>query len=482
MKKFTSRNWLLVMMIFTITTSTSVIAQKQYDPEKLFSVDQLKEDFLFTKTALEKYHPGLFWYVNKERFDAFSDSLLATIDHPMTEIELYNVILPMFQIVREKHGEVFLSDKGHERFKNEVKRFPFSLRCIDSRLFINKNGSSDTTLVRGTELLTINERSSESIISEMKRRLISDGYNTTGIVRYDIEDEFSYHYYLNINQKEEFKLQIRRIGKTEIEDTYVSGEKRNVYDDRISKSQKEKKKYPLEFQILDSLNTAVFTLDTFTSNKESNQLGLSTADYISTVFEQLQAKPHIKNLIIDVRQNGGGDPNSGILLLSYLSDQKNRFFKSIERSNWAWNFKKGSTGTYFGQKMYSDILKPKDERFTGNVYLLTGGKTYSLGSLFAASVANFTNAVVIGEETGGGYHGSTGGTSKKKNTPNTKLNLMIPQIRFLLNVTGQPEGRGLLPDHEVLSTYDDFLHGKDTEMEYTLELIRQRTLNDTASR
>src|SRR5690606_37565546 len=109
-----------------------------------------------------------------------------TINHPMTEIELYNVILPMFQIVREKHADVFLSDKGSQWFKNEVKRFPFSLKCIDDRLFIDKNGSSDTTLIRGTELMAINGRSSEFIISEMKQRLISDGYNTTAIVRNDI--------------------------------------------------------------------------------------------------------------------------------------------------------------------------------------------------------------------------------------------------------------------------------------------------------
>src|SRR5690606_14712840 len=131
------------------------------------------------------------------------------------------------------HADVFLSDKGSQWFKNEVKRFPFSLKCIDDRLFIDKNGSSDTTLIRGTELMAINGRSSEFIISEMKQRLISDGYNTTAIVRNDIEDEFYYHYYLNIDQREEFDLQIKRIGKNEIDDTSVSGEKRDVYNDRI---------------------------------------------------------------------------------------------------------------------------------------------------------------------------------------------------------------------------------------------------------
>lgn len=35
----------------------------------------------------------------------------------------------------------------------------------------------------------------------------------------------------------------------------------------------------------------------------------------------------------------------------------------------------------------------------------------------------------------------------------------------------QPEGRGIIPDYEVWPTFDDFMHNRDTQMEFVLKLI-----------
>lgn len=53
------------------------------------SPTQLKEDITVLRKALEKYHPGLYWYTSKNEFALIWDSLNAKIKEPMTEEDFF---------------------------------------------------------------------------------------------------------------------------------------------------------------------------------------------------------------------------------------------------------------------------------------------------------------------------------------------------------------------------------------------------------
>jgi hypothetical protein len=463
----------LFAFLFCLLSSQPVSAQNKYNHTKKFSVKELQEDFAFTKKQLEKYHPGIYWYVSKERFDALSDSLYNSIDQPMTELEFYSVIHPLFQKISERHTGLDLSDAGFLRLSTQVKTFPLSLKCIDDKLFIDKNGSYDTTLVKGTHVLEINGRSAEWIVDEMKKKMITDGYNTTSVLRLDIEAAFWHRYFLSIDTSETFNLQVRRAGEDTTSTVLVAGATRVEFKERTESRYPNRinHNYPVSLEIVDNLSTAVFTINTFVNNKKNNELGLSTHEYFKYVFDQLQKRPSISNLVIDVRQNYGGDAGSEIEFLTYITKEKNKVYKRVERNRRAFFFKKDSTGKFYSDKMLGYTLEPKPNLFDGQIYLLTSGKTNSAASVFSSALAYFRNAIVIGEETGGGFYGATAGSSKKTTTPNVKLNLLIPKIRLLINVTGQPAGTGLLPAYQITQTYEDFMDDKDTEMNFALKMI-----------
>jgi C-terminal processing protease CtpA/Prc len=137
-------------------------------------------------------------------------------------------------------------------------------------------------------------------------------------------------------------------------------------------------------------------------------------------------------------------------------------------------FKEDGQGKYFAPK-YIRSWRPdfKKDWFAGNIYILMSGRTHSVAGFFVALMSHHTNAVMVGEEAGGGFYVATGGNHKLIVLENTQLRVLIPTMRFFTNVSGQPEGRGTLPDHEVTQTYEDFMTDTDTEIEFVLELIKK---------
>ncbi len=100
-----------------------------------------------------------------------------------------------------------------------------------------------------------------------------------------------------------------------------------------------------------------------------------------------------KALIIDLRQCGGGDPETVMLLASYLYDKPTHlndiYWRDGKRTDERW-----TAGDVPGKK-YGGARK---------VYLLTSEDTFSAGEDFAYALKNNGRATLVGETTGGGAH------------------------------------------------------------------------------
>ena len=98
-------------------------------------------------------------------------------------------------------------------------------------------------------------------------------------------------------------------------------------------------------------------------------------------------------LIIDLRQCGGGDPETVMLFSSYLFDRRTHlndiYWRDENRTEERW-----TTDTVSG-KRYGSARK---------VYLLTSRDTFSGCEDFAYALKNARRATLVGETTGGGAH------------------------------------------------------------------------------
>jgi len=98
-------------------------------------------------------------------------------------------------------------------------------------------------------------------------------------------------------------------------------------------------------------------------------------------------------LVVDLRDNGGGDPSMIAYISSYL-------FSKRTHLNDIWTRKTGATKEFWTR----DSVPGR--RFGGEkpIYVLTSGRTFSGAEEFAYNLKNLKRATIIGETTGGGAH------------------------------------------------------------------------------
>jgi len=250
--------------------------------------------------------------------------------------------------------------------------------------------------------------------------------------------------------------------------------------------------------------TALLTVKTFSiGGHAKDPKHLKYVAFLDSCFQYLQQQPEITNLIVDVRANGGGsDPNDQITY-SYLAPKPfventeawvsankipywkyidlDIFFlaKPIARIMYTKSLRKEFSiekdGRYYQGEDDDNIPRqPSPYGFKGTVYLLISPRVASAGSMFAAMVAGNTDAIIVGEETMGTYHGHNGHTSIGYTLPKSKISTYFSVVNLKQDVqpkANQVVGYGVRPHHQVSQSIADFMENRDTQMNHVLKLI-----------
>ncbi len=82
------------------------------------------------------------------------------------------------------------------------------------------------------------------------------------------------------------------------------------------------------------------------------------------------------------------------------------------------------------------------------------------------------NVTIVGEETGGGWHGNSGIIIPDIVLPHTRLRIRLPFFRLVQFEHVAKNGKGVLPDIEVQPTVYDVRNNVDRKMEVVKELIK----------
>ena len=137
-------------------------------------------------------------------------------------------------------------------------------------------------------------------------------------------------------------------------------------------------------------------------------------------------------IIIDLRENTGGEPEMVSQLESYFFKEKTRMNDIINRST-------NDTTSY-----YADPAKTDGLTLSMPLYILTSKKTFSGGEDFSYGMQQAKRAIIIGEITGGGAHPT------KPFSVGQGFLIQIPFARSLNPVTKTDwEGTGVIPDFKV---------------------------------
>lgn len=498
----------LLTVLFFLLTYTLSFGQTIDEP---FSHKKMKKDLEVFKELRQKANSGLYKYRTKEQIDSIYNWAGKEIENSSTYLDFYNIICQLTDFEGSLHNDTDIPEKYLNNLKKEKSGyFPYPIKWIDGKWRINyENGE----IPLGAEIISINNIPISEIIKNLYKYYTTDGQNITG-KRIGIRAHFSKYYRLNYGRAENFFVVFKTNDSQEKSKTLKSVSYKEYYfhfNNRYSKpfdqiyyaDLKESQKY--KYEKIDSL-TGVLTIYTFSMGNETTKEHKNYVSFLDSTFSKINNES-LKNLIIDVRQNGGGTDPNDVITYSYLTSRK------FQESKQAWiSFKKipllkhfdisvpgflrpfgvgkfnrqfqsrfpiEKDGKYFIGKKENEmkIREPNKNAFTGNIYLLISPAVASAGSLFAAMLAGNENTTVIGEETMGGYYGHNGHTSFGYVLPKSKIvtDFSIENIeQDVPKKENQFYNRGIFPDIEISQSFEDFLDNKDTQMNFTLKLIKQK--------
>lgn len=485
----------LPILLFFASCSVS----KNYNPNKKFSPQELQKDYTLLRNILEKKHPSIYWYIPKDSMNFYFDSCCQNIKDSMTELQFgWNVIAPLTQKIRCGHTSFGMSKGWYKYIKDkQIPSFPLHLKVWGDTMVVTVNlNKKDSLFKRGTLITSINGIRNHEIIQRIFQYLPLDGYaDNVNYVR--LSSNFPYFHRNVFGIYKNYRVgYIDSVGneRSVLLPMYVAVAdsskkiKKQVAAKRPRWQIKKERRESYRSMAIDtSINTAIMTLNTFSTGG-----GKRLRSFIKQSFRKIR-KEKIDNFVLDIRSNGGGDIGMYVLLTSYLrktsfkvadtaymsSKYLSPYTKYIKHgffSNIGLFFltKKQKDGKYhFGYYERKWFAPKRKNHFNGKAYILINGPTFSASTLLCNAVKGQDNITLVGEETGGGWYGNSGVMIPDIKLPITKLKVRLPLFRLVQFDHIKEKGTGVTPDIYIPTSRNAIIKMEDRKMDYVRELIRK---------
>lgn len=459
----------------------------------------LHQDFDLFRRIYEAANPSLYQFRTRRQLDSAFAATRRQLTASTTLLEFYRLLYGITAYTGSLHSDNYLPVAADSALQASTGFFPYPVQLLAGRLRLN---TSAAPLPLGSELVRLNGHS----VAELRARLgifaTTDGYNQTG-KEYLISTHFARYYYLAYGPCTAFRLTYQAPFLADTAQAQVAAVPYTTYQQHYAQRHSaalESENPHYKVALLDSLPAALLTVNTFDLGSAGEPEQRRYARFLDSTFQWLRATPAVRQLIVDVRQNGGGDDPNDILLFSYLAKHRfrenRRAFASFRQVPYPAYFVEESPGDraelaqdllaehgparrgrYWLRRREHPYWHPNPLAFRGQVYLLIGPAVASAGSLFASLVRSQRRPILLGQETMGGYYGHTGHTPVEYELPATKVRIKFSIIALEQDVRHRHRflrGRGVLPDVEVTPDLGDFLRNEDAVLRAARQLVRQR--------
>ncbi len=464
-------------------------------------------DLTLFQQIKEAAHAGIYKYRTKARMDSAFAAARAQVPQQPTVLDEFRLIAAVTDFEGSVHNDTKLPAEAWKAIGPYPVFFPYPLKMIAGKMRFNYAGAD---IPLGAEILTINGRSADSVAAALSKYWTVDGYDR-GIRTAAVDNYIARYYFYEYGPQRAFDLTYRPPASPAVLSAQVPAV---TYNQHFTN---RKHRHSRPFDSLTSYSgqgprysfrtigsTAVLTVRTFDigGNAES-PLHKKYVRFLDSVFTKTNADPTIASVLVDVRGNDGGSDPNDMVTFSYLAHQpfqenksaflafntipywkyialdgflKRLISKFIYQRELRREFTVERDGKYYQNQKVNVVYQPAANRTTKPVYLLVDSYVASAASMFSAMVRGNTEAVVIGEETVGGYYGHTGHAPASFILPHSGIQTGFSVVDLEQDVpvkASQPAGRGILPDYPVSQSYEDFLANRDTQLAFALDLIKR---------
>lgn len=442
---------ILYIFVFNI-----IYAQKGID---YISREDLNKEFDFLVEAIKNTHPNPYQIISEKEFVQQTITIKESFKDSLTTKEYYRVIAPFVASLNDGHTR--LAFPGRRLLHSEDNLFPYIIKASIDSPFLKVTENIDNEFVQipvGAEILKIGGISSEQIIqkiidntsgeSKEYRLKMGADYNMFAFVFgafYDLEEQVYVDYLY--------------------EGEVISKMVPTITLKRLMNIAKNRKVDPVSsivitnytLSLVPGANTAVLDIRYLGEKKEFEQ-------FLKESFKTINGA-RIKKIVIDIRENGGGNSLLGDELIKYLSpipfrqfDQTVVKYSQLQKETYAnrcqndqqncdlYNYIKTKQNGELETLTVKDLVTPHlaEDRFQGKVYLLTSRRTFSSAMNLAQAFKHYKLGEIVGEETGG-YLVSFGDLISV-NLPVTNWIVTISTKKFYTVGSKETDLQGVVPD------------------------------------
>jgi C-terminal processing protease CtpA/Prc len=454
-----------------------------------FSAQAVKQDFEFLYKTLEASHYNLYVNTKKEVFDKEYKKIFELINDSMTALHVFRLLQPFVALAQNGHCTIDMGmsvgDIYGSYLQNGGTVFPITVYFSNNKVLVLHNFSTDSSIISGDEIVSINGKPIEETLKVLYNMLSGENnnYKKTNIDRFT----FPRIYWVVYDRCDRFSLGIRK-KQGSIVQLKVNAIPASLFEDKIAQ-QKSMFNSNREFRFID--NIAYLHPGAFFNagnNDISDHKAFENGEFCHFMDSSFIALHHkkSKNLIIDLRDNMGGDNSFSDYMVSFFATKEFSFcskflVKTSQITKDFWKDVTDSTvadlrrdiltkenGSYIETYIQKKNPRKDSLHYNGKVYILINRYSISNASGVASIIQDYKLGTLIGEETA--ELPSNYGAAHQFKLPNTQFIVMYPKA-FIIRPNGDTSLSGVIPDFKV---EEDVYSEKDEVLDYTLDLIKKK--------
>ncbi|WP_423128944.1 S41 family peptidase [Gaoshiqia sp. Z1-71] len=374
-----------------------------------FSKADFEEDIQYLTQKVTHVHPKFLDAGFCNQWKVYADSVRRDLPDSITFNEGFIRISHLLSFLEDGHtGFSVPSSERMKYMQHGGVTMPFTVGLKDDMIVIDQYfGDNRSSQVEGAKISSINSIASEEILMKM-RKLSGSEKQSAAVNDQEIERYFGLYFWMFFGEQTRYHLSLA--SPDSIFSINIAPVSNSTFFELKNKYYPEKNQGNYELSFPEFNTFALLKIKQFADD---------LSPFLRQAFDTVR-QVNCKNLIIDIRDNSGGNSRSVDSLLNYLIRTPYTQYKSIalrvsDEVKQYYQGKKPDTYKLianlpvdtvfiFDNNMFINRPGPESDFFDGNVFVLINNRTYSAAATFAGMVKEYKLGQLAGQQTGGTIH------------------------------------------------------------------------------
>ena len=411
----------------------------------ILSTEEMQSDFLEMRKILEEEHGSLYEYTSKSIFDSLFAVQYSKIKGEMHMNEFFALLAPITAKTGCGHTSVWMP--GSYWTEGENNMFPLIFNWIGDKVVVTGSYNNEPQIPPGTVIHTLNGREMNDILMDIYETAPSDALIEYGR-RSAAARRFPMYYTRLYGFPSEWRISYTLPGNKKPDTVNLlpatNAAARAVVFKNFNNPELSLKRDP-------GKKIAILTIDSFIYYDRQEYF----RNFLDSCFSEIN-NSGIDKLIIDLRNNDGGDPYAAAALLSHIEPSPLPYYAE----------------PYNHYEVLADPVAPAKNRFTGKLAVLISGRCFSTNGHFCALLKYHKIGTIIGSPSGATYK-CNGGRDGVRTLENSKIMLYFTRSSYAVAVSGMDKRKPIMPDIPVEETPEDIAAGRDPVLESAISFLRR---------